>query len=94
MPDLFTAVADPTRRKILDLLRERSRSSGELAEQFDLAWPTVSRHLAVLREAGLVTVERNGTSMHYELNMTVLDELVGKVFGWTDAANHKRRGRK
>ncbi len=92
MPDLFTAVADPTRRKILDLLRERPRSSGELAGHFDLAWPTVSRHLAVLREAGLVTVERQGTSMHYELNMTVLDELVGKVFGWTDAANHKRRG--
>jgi len=91
MRDPFTGLADPTRRRILDLLRERPQTSGELAAQFDVAWPTISRHLAVLREAGLVTVERQGATMLYELNMTVLDDLLKTVFGWTTPTAPKGR---
>ena len=94
MRDPFTGLADPTRRRILDLLRQRPQTSGELAAQFDVAWPTISRHLAVLREAGLVTVERQGATMLYELNMTVLDDMLKTVFGWTTPAAPKRRSRK
>lgn len=94
MRDPFTGLADPTRRRILDLLRERPQTSGELAAQFDVAWPTISRHLAVLREAGLVTVERQGATMLYELNMTVLDDLLKTVFGWTTPTAPKGRSHK
>ena len=94
MRDPFTGLADPTRRRILDLLRKRPQTSGELAAQFDFAWPTISRHLAVLREAGLVTVERQGTTMLYELNMTVLDDMLKTVVGWTTPTAPKGRSRK
>ena len=94
MRDPFTGLADPTRRRILDLLRERRQTSGELAAHFDVAWPTISRHLAVLREAALVTVERQGTTMLYELNMTVLDDMLKTVFGWTTPTAPKGRSRK
>ncbi|MCB0126489.1 MAG: winged helix-turn-helix transcriptional regulator, partial [Caldilineaceae bacterium] len=49
--NVYKALADPTRRKVLQLLRERDMSAGELAEQFDSSWPTLSRHFAILREA-------------------------------------------
>lgn len=73
---LFRALADPTRRDILKLLRGGPRTSGEIAARFDSSWPTISRHLAVLREAGLVVAERNGQEIHYELNTSVFQDLV------------------
>lgn len=94
MRDPFTGLADPTRRRILDLLRERRQTSGELAAHFDAAWPTISRHLAVLRDAGLVTVERQGATMLYELNTTVLDDMLKTVLGWTSRTAPKGRSRK
>lgn len=94
MRDPFTGLADPTRRRILDLLRERRQTSGELAAHFDAAWPTISRHLAVLRDAGLVTVERQGATMLYELNTTVLDDMLKTVLGWTTRTAPKGRSRK
>jgi len=68
MNSAFKALADPTRREILQLLRDGPRTSGEIAEQFPIAWPTVSRHLAVLREAQLILSERRGQQIIYELN--------------------------
>ena len=73
---VFRALADPTRREILRLLRAAPRTSGEIAARFDSSWPTVSRHLSVLKDAGLVTAERNGQEIHYELNTSVFEELV------------------
>ena len=73
---LFRALADQTRRDILKLLRGGARTSGEIAARFDSSWPTISRHLAVLREAGLVVAERNGQEIHYELNTSVFQDLV------------------
>lgn len=76
MDKVFRAMADPTRRRILGLLREREMTAGELAEQFELSKPTLSGHFAVLREADLVTSEKIGTSITYRLNISVLEEAL------------------
>lgn len=82
-PDaVFKALADPTRREILRMLRSGPRSSGEIAERFPSAWATISRHLAVLRDAELVTTERNGSSIIYELDTTVFQETVEHLLTW------------
>jgi DNA-binding transcriptional ArsR family regulator len=78
----FRALADGTRRRILDLLRERPRTSGEIAAEFESSWPTISRHLAVLREAGLVLTERKGQEIYYELNTSVFQDLVKHMMDW------------
>lgn len=76
MDKIFKALADPSRRRILQLLREREMSAGELAEQFALSKPTLSGHFAVLREADLVVSEKNGTTVIYRLNASVLEETM------------------
>ena len=76
MSEVYKALADPTRRRILALLRDREMSAGELAEHFDLAKPTLSGHFAVLREARLVTPEKTGTTIIYRLNVSVLEEAL------------------
>ncbi len=79
MSDVFDALANPVRRKILTLLRKQPMSAGELAEAFDLAKPTLSGHFTVLKSAGLVTSERKGTTIIYRLNMSVLEEAASAV---------------
>lgn len=91
MQNVFKALSDPTRREILQLLRTGPRTSGEIAEQFPTAWATVSRHLAVLRDAGLILSERNGQQIVYELNTSVFEDVVNHLLEWTRPA---RRGGK
>ena len=81
--DAFKALADPTRREILRLLRDGPLTSGEIAAHFTTAWATISKHLSVLRDANLIVAERNGTSMIYEVNTTVLHELMEHLMDWT-----------
>lgn len=90
---VFKALADTTRREILRLLRAGPKSSGDLAQSFDSAWPTISRHLAVLRDAELVSTERNGSTVMYELNTTVFQDAVEHLLTWTQprGSNGKRR---
>src|SRR3954452_16731982 len=76
MSEVYKALADPTRRRILQLLREREMSAGDIAAHFDLAKPTLSGHFAVLREAGLVTPAKAGTTITYHLNVSVLEEAL------------------
>ncbi|HEY7898361.1 MAG: autorepressor SdpR family transcription factor [Gemmatimonadales bacterium] len=83
MTDAFRALADPTRRAILDQLRGGSRTSGEIAERFGSSWPTISRHLSVLRDAGLITAEKEGQFMRYELATTVFQDVLEKLAAWT-----------
>lgn len=95
--DAFRALADPTRREILRLLRDGPRTSGEIAEQFPTAWATISRHLGALRDAGLILSERNGQQIVYELNTTVFQDLVEHLLDWvrptkTDRARRPRSG--
>jgi DNA-binding transcriptional ArsR family regulator len=72
----FRALADPTRRRILELLAERDRTAGEIASQFSIAFPSVSHHLRVLKEAELVTAEREGQNIRYRINTTVSQDLL------------------
>jgi DNA-binding transcriptional ArsR family regulator len=72
----FRALADPTRRRILELLAERDRTAGEIASHFSIAFPSVSHHLRVLKEAELVSAEREGQSIRYRINTTVSQDLV------------------
>lgn len=94
MNSAFKALADPTRREILQLLRNGPRTSGEIAEQFPIAWPTVSRHLAVLREAQLILSERRGQQIIYELNTTVFDDIVQQIMGWVTPLRRPKGGGK
>jgi len=74
--DIYKALGDPTRRQILEMLREREMSAGEIAEQVSVAKPTLSGHLSTLKAAGLVDVTRQGTSLIYRLNVSVLEEAL------------------
>ena len=69
------AIADPTRRRIVELLAVRERTAGELVDEFDMSAPAISQHLNVLREAGLVTTRAEGQSRIQALNPEGLDEL-------------------
>lgn len=84
----FKALADPTRRRILELLRERDMTAGELAEHFDMTKPSISHHLATLRAAGLVSDERHGQSIVYSLNTTVMQDLIGWFMGFAVAVEY------
>jgi len=77
--DVFRALGDPTRRRILALLGERDQTAGELAEHFPLAKSTLSGHFAALKQAGLVVAERQGTRIVYSFNASALDEAVGAL---------------
>ena len=79
---VFRALADPTRRDILRLLRDGPRTSGELAAHFPVAWATISRHLGILRDAELVLAERAGQQIVYELNTTVFADFVEQLMDW------------
>lgn len=70
------ALADPTRRTILNLLKKSRLSAGEIAEHFNMSLPAVSKHLAVLKEADLIRDKREGKYIFYELNASVLDEAL------------------
>jgi DNA-binding transcriptional ArsR family regulator len=71
----LAAIADPTRRRIVELLAERDRTTGELVAEFDVSAPAISQHLNVLREAGLVTTRAEGQTRVQSLNPAGLDEL-------------------
>lgn len=76
----FKALADPTRRKIILLLKEQDLTAGEIAEQFDMTKPSISHHLNTLKQASLVTDERKGQNIYYSLNTTVFQEVIKWFF--------------
>ena len=85
MNRVFKALSDPTRRRVLQLLRERPLSAGELSSHFPVAKATMSAHFSVLQEAGLIEAEKNGRSILYRLKLSVLeDALLGfaQTLGW------------
>lgn len=90
MQSVFRALADETRRDILTALTDGPKTSGELADLFDSSWPTISRHLAVLRQAKLVISERQGQAIVYELNTTVFQEFVQHVLDMTGSRPRQR----
>ena len=73
--DVFKALADPTRREILDRLKEKDLTAGEIAEYFSISKPSISHHLTILKTAGLITQEKKGQFIYYSLNTTVLHDI-------------------
>lgn len=78
--DVFKALADPTRRRILQLLQNGEMTAGELAEHFDMAKPSVSHHFNVLKQADLVTSRREGQQIYYGLNTTVAEDVLAMLW--------------
>jgi DNA-binding transcriptional ArsR family regulator len=76
MNSVFKALSDPTRRHVLELLRKRPMTAGDLAEHFPVSKPTMSAHFAILREANLVEAEKSGKTVTYSLNLSVLEEAL------------------
>jgi DNA-binding transcriptional ArsR family regulator len=76
MNGLFKALSHPARRRMVAMLRAGPMASGDIAEAFDMAWPTVTGHLTVLKEAGLVDAERDGNSIRYRLNLSAAEEAL------------------
>jgi DNA-binding transcriptional ArsR family regulator len=77
--ETFQALADPTRRAILQMLNERDMTAGEIGAQFAISAPSVSHHLSVLKNADLVRAERNGQTIVYSLNSTVVQEFLQQL---------------
>ena len=75
----FKALSDPTRRARLDLLKGGAMTAGDIASKFDMTAATVSHHLSVLRDAKFISDDRRGKYIYYELNMSVLDEILGWI---------------
>lgn len=73
--DVFTAIAHPVRRQLLDMLREKERSVKELSEPFDMSRPAISQHLRILLDVGLVSEQRQGRERHYQLHSEGLKEV-------------------
>jgi DNA-binding transcriptional ArsR family regulator len=90
MNEAFKALAHPVRREILGMLRDGPLPSGEIAAAFDLSWPTMSVHLATLKEAGLVTAERDGNSILYRLNASVAEETAALILDLVGAGGKKK----
>ena len=85
MTTVFKALSDPTRRKVLELLKNGPLSAGELSDHFSFSRPTMSAHFSVLREADLVASEKHGKSVIYQLKISVLEDALlsfAEVFGW------------
>lgn len=76
MNSFFKALNDPTRREILELLKEGDLPAGEIAGKFNISKPSISHHLDLLRQANLVTSRKEGQFVYYSINLTVIDELV------------------
>lgn len=80
---LFKALNDTIRREILQLLKEKDLTAGEIAEQFDVSWPTISHHLDLLKKAGLVVSEKKGQFVFYSINTTVMDDMLQWIMQFT-----------
>ena len=94
--DIYRALSDPTRRRILKLLQDGPLPAGEIASEFSIAWPSVSRHLGVLTNAGLVRSERNGQQLVYQLTTSVLMDIVTELAELTrvgKASENRNTGR-
>ena len=76
MNHLFQALSDPTRRKILDMLKKRDLTAGEIADAFNITKPSISHHLDILKRANLVVAEKEGQYITYSINTTELDEII------------------
>src|SRR5262245_2233075 len=92
MNDAFKALADPTRRAILRLLRRGEMNAGELADRFGISKPSMSHHFAVLKAADLIAARRDGQQIYYSLNTTVVEDLLTAVWDLFPGIKGEDRG--
>lgn len=91
MNSTFKALSDPTRRKILDLLKERDLTAGEISDQFQMSKPSISQHLKILKHAELIQDEKKGQYIIYSLNTTVFQDLLNWVFHFTHPSQQEKK---
>ena len=82
LQDTLKAISDPTRRKILDLLKKGPMSAGEIGEHFEMTGATLSHHLSILKKAGLVDDDKKGTFVYYDINTSVMEDILAWVTGF------------
>lgn len=87
MSKVFKALSHPVRRRIVGMLRDGPMASGDIAEVFEMSWPTITGHLAALKEAGLVGTERVGASIVYRLNLSAVEEALGFLLDLLEPAD-------
>src|SRR6516164_9645355 len=87
MNEAFKALADPTRRSILQMLRSGEMTAGELSQRFDMSKPSVSHHFSVLKQADLIASRKEGQQIYYSLNTTVVEDLLSII--WDLFSNEK-----
>ena len=84
MADVWKALADPTRRKILELLKKKDMNAGEIAEEFNMTKPSISNHLSILKQADLVEAEKQGQNVIYSLKTSVLEDIMNIISNLTN----------
>lgn len=94
MSDIFQALAHPVRREVLRRLRKGPIGAGDLADGFDVSKPTMSRHFAQLKDADLISQERQGTSIQYRLNMSVAEEVLTLVMAALDVVPSEEKAKR
>ena len=82
--EVFKALSDKTRRKILELLRDEDKTAGEIAEYFNITKASISHHLSILKQANLISDEREGQFIYYSLNTSIFEEVIGWFMGLSD----------
>ena len=90
MIKVFKALDDPTRRQILEMLKKKDLSAGEIAEEFDISKPSMSYHLDLLKQADLVIAEKKGQYVYYSLNTSVLDDIIKWLLDLNNPKNEKK----
>jgi ArsR family transcriptional regulator, arsenate/arsenite/antimonite-responsive transcriptional repressor len=91
MNEVFQALSDPTRREILRLLKNGDMTAGDIAERFPLAKSTLSGHFGVLKHAGLIVAEKNGTRVVYSLNVSAVEEVLASVLSLLDVGRESKK---
>lgn len=90
MGDVFKALSDPTRRKILELLQEKSLNAGEIADYFHITKPSISHHLTILKNSGLIVDERHGQNIVYSLDMSVFQDMMKWFMNFTSMGENEK----
>lgn len=92
MNNLFKALSHPVRRRIIEMLRKGPMTSGDIAAAFDMSWPTVTGHLNALKDAHLVSQERDGTSIRYRLEISAVEEALAFLMDMTGGSDRTGSG--
>lgn len=87
MKDVWSALSDPTRREILQLLREKDMSAGEIASNFNMSKPSISKHLDILKQAELISSKKQGQFIIYSLNTSVMEDIAALIMSFVSKGN-------